>query len=212
LGEELKIFRLTNKPKDCWPEKPDESTGPMHTQNQGKFQFIPTDANKTLREFIDRTQDPLALTKKLPEVQITDIWFVGRCHKYALTELLPGYIYQKEYDKDLFGTKNSVILDTYFTRISDPKPGDLTVYSDQNYRKHFGVYIAPDLVESKWGPGSVYRHPPFFVDSEYGNTITFYRLKPGAIFKPEPKREPKESKTDDSLTLEELFVKLNSND
>ncbi len=45
------------------------------------------------------------------------------------------------------------------------------------FAQHYGIYVAPDLIESKWGLGAVYRHPPFYVDSDYGDTLIYYRLK-----------------------------------
>ena len=111
--------------------------------------------------------------------------FIGQCTAYALFKILPGYKKSGAHEFDLLGSRPSQIINQYFIQTRDPQPGDLAVYSNsQGERKHMGIYIALELIESKWGNGPVFRHPPFYVDPSYGNTITFYRLVPDAQFIP----------------------------
>lgn len=203
LGRKLKIFRFN--PNVAVKENRAKGRS-MSIQKKGQFHFDPSEANKGIRKKIDQMRDPKKLLELVPEIQRTDIIFLGRCHKYALTQILPQYEYKDMHQKDLFGTGNSKILSKYFTPTADPKTGDLAVYSDGDYRKHFGIYIAPDLIESKWGPGGVYRHPPFCVESSYGDIITYYRLNDDAQYNPDPEIDlPSFKVLKDADSLESLL-------
>ena len=158
----------------------------MYKQVNGVFCFESSKENIAIREIIDDTLYPALLVQKLPEIQVTDIRFLGQCSMYALAEILPKYEPKLAHESQICGRqKDSEFLGRYFTLVDrEPMPGDLAVYSLNGARKHFGIYRAQGLIESKWGQGRVYRHPPFHVGREYGDTITFYRLNPGVEFEP----------------------------
>jgi len=179
FGDTAKIYRW-NHLKQPRPEAPTPSDRLLHVLKEGKFHFEQTEENLAIRQKIDDLWYPLDLARAFPEIHRTDIDFQGQCSMYALFEILPGYQANDAEGIDLYN--NSKLLNQYFSPTRDPQPGDLAVYLKDRTRKHFGIYMAPDLIESKWGKGGVYRHPPFYVESSYGDTITFYRLKPGATF------------------------------
>jgi hypothetical protein len=77
------------------------------------------------------------------------------------------------------GNEVAIILkENGYQAITDPRPGDLVVYRENDSITHTGVirYVAdgqPILVESKWGNLGVYIHP--IDQSLYGTDYTIYR-------------------------------------
>lgn len=111
-----------------------------------------------------------------PQILRLPIKMMGVCFTYALYRLLKEYKMELWHEFDLISSKGSYFLETYFQKTETPNPQDLIVYYDnQGCRKHFGIYIEEDLVESKWGCGAVYRHPIFYVNRNYGDRVEFYR-------------------------------------
>ncbi len=185
-GNVAKIYRIIEEARPSpTPIKHVESSGPMYTQmsdRNGSFCYISNEANNNIRTIISSLGGN-DLTAKLPQIDcIDDIGFCGVCYEYALEKIF-GENYPKLpsdlQEADLINSNNSEILNKYFTPAEHPQVGDLAVYSNSinGGRVHFGVYVAEDLIESKWGKHGVYRHPPFYVDFRYGDTITYYRLK-----------------------------------
>lgn len=186
-GNIAKFYRLKKaaNPSPALP-KHNEAHGPMHILTADKtFRYIANEANDKIRAILRKYPfEPLRVIAELPQIACLDeIAFSGTCHTYALDK-----IFGPEMDKlpmditdaDLFGKEDSKLLQKYFTPTVHPQAGDLAVYSNSSDSKHvhFGVYIADDLIESKWGMREVYRHPPFYTDKNYGDTLTYYRLNP----------------------------------
>lgn len=183
-GALVKVYRLN---KDVifeapLPPKPEET---LYIQTNDVFKFVSSPASEEIRRVIEKTTNAADLVTKFPQIQALELPFRGQCTLYAISKTLPGYEKRLAHETDLLGSGDSKILNQYYTQTSDPQPGDLAVYSTVlEKRVHMGIYLAPDLIESKWGKGRVYRHPFFYVDPEYGDNISFYRLKPGAKFVP----------------------------
>jgi hypothetical protein len=166
----------------------------QHTNENGTLRFIYSKRGKEMRDLITR-QDNLC-DSEIPEIQcVNHAQLLSRgCFGYALTKILPGYQVAEFHNEDLLGhSGKSMLLDEYFTPVADPQPEDLVVYSLQRLegyehdfgRRHFGIYLGSNFVESKWGRGGgVFRHPLFYLPPVWADTATFYRLKPGAQFKP----------------------------
>ncbi len=183
-GDVARFYRIKTAIEPKILPKHDSSNGPMSVRHEdGTFWFVEAPANRKIRLTID--QNPHSewnlLVTTLPQIEcLADVPFFGACYGYALAKIFKsGTKSIPSREEELIGTSaKSELIETYFTITSDPEPGDLAVYSDRDGRRqHFGVYIAEDLIESKWGAGKVYRHPPFYVCSDYGNQITYYRLK-----------------------------------
>lgn len=70
------------------------------------------------------------------------------------------------------------IMQTIFD--SDPVPMQENTFAmyfdDEGNWKHIGIVLEGGIIESKWGPLSVYRHPVGIVPQEYGNTVIFFKL------------------------------------
>jgi hypothetical protein len=184
FGTLVKVYRLNKDAiyEDPLPAKPENT---LYIQVNDTFKFVSNPTNETIRCEIEKTRDAVDLVTKFPQIQALELAPTGQCTLYAISKTLPGYKKSLAHEMDLLGYGNSKILKLYYTQVNDPRPGDLSVYSTVlQKRVHMGIYLAPDLIESKWGQGRVYRHPCFYVDPGYGDNITFYRLKPGAQFTP----------------------------
>ncbi len=189
-GDVAKFYRLKKaaEPFQALP-KHEEAHGPMHILTADKtFRYVSNKANDKILAILRKYPlEPLRVIAELPQIACLDeIDFSGTCHTYALDKIFGAELDklpQDITDADLFGNEESKLLEKYFTPTVQPQAGDLAVYSNasDSKRVHFGVYIADDLIESKWGLREVYRHPPFYVDKNYGDTITYYRLNPQAF-------------------------------
>ena len=118
-----------------------------------------------------KTCDDIAL--KLLE----NIKFIGDCRTYAFGKILKTYIAPQ-------GTliregNNDDVFKKYFAVTTEPQVGDLAAYYQlPRWPLHYGICCSKGLIESKWGAGPIYRHPPFYVPNEYGDYIIYYRLRP----------------------------------
>ncbi len=183
-GTLAKVYRLNESAiyEDPPPPKPEKT---LYIQVENEFKFVPSPDNIGIRRVIEEATKAPDLVAKFPHIQALELDLIGQCSSYAMSKTLPAYKLALSHERDLLGSGNSTMLQQYYTQVSDPQPGDLAVYSiSPKDRVHFGIYLAPDLIESKWGRGRVYRHPFFYVHPNFGDTITFYRLKPGAKFVP----------------------------
>lgn len=183
-GTLAKVYRFNKSAiyEDPLPPKPEKT---LYFQEGNEFKFVSNLENIEIRRVIETMTKAIDLVAKFPQIQALELAPGGQCSSYAVSKTLPEYKKALSHELDLLGSGNSTMLQDYYTQVSDPQPGDLAVYSmDPKNRVHMGIYLAPDLIESKWGKGRVYRHPFFYVDLKYGDTITFYRLKPGAKFAP----------------------------
>lgn len=144
------------------------------TKDKG-IEYKKTERNDLLRVEIDQLS-AAEIDKKFIEIhQIKDINFFGVCYHYAFGKVLKTYVVPK----DALSLFQQSFLDRNFTRTQKPQKGDLTVYYEKEGGRivHFGVYISDSWIESKWGPDSVFHHPPFHVPTEYGSYIEYYRKK-----------------------------------
>lgn len=85
-------------------------------------------------------------------------------------------------------------LDMYCDATSFPKEGALAVYYNrkdvqdlknldmhhQAIPLHYGILGKDGSITSKWGEDSIYRHSPFCVPKQYGDSIEYFMLKKGA--------------------------------
>ncbi len=78
---------------------------------------------------------------------------------------------------------DSILADNHYVRASQPQPGDVVVYRDeQGQVVHSGVvrFVSgngPVVVESKWGPLGRYLHPPEC--QPWGGQFSYYRSSRG---------------------------------
>ncbi|MDF2576875.1 MAG: hypothetical protein K0S74_359 [Chlamydiales bacterium] len=184
-GDRAEFYRIRTEEKvDDLPLSHDDSKSPTFTiLEDGKFQFIENESHMSLRRFIDKNGG-FNLTSKLPQIKkVEHIKFLGVCFDYAFGKILRTYTRPHKIPL-LEGTGNiDKILHKYFDITTQPKPGDFVTYYKDNFSVHYGVVYADGIIESKWGNNPVYRHPPFYVPNEYGNTIIYYSMKP--TFTPE---------------------------
>lgn len=161
---------------ELWEKKKDEFKGMYMVGENGTYTFNATEDNKLLRKKISSLHGK-DLLKEFPEIQsLRHIDTFGYCINYAVKSALKSMsihiplVGYGGYDK---------MLDEHFIPQTTPEIGDLVVYywSLESEPKHYGVYYADEIVESKWGAGDVYRHPIFYVDNSYGNFVKFFRPK-----------------------------------
>lgn len=178
---------------------------PINTITQGICEYLfnekfPVFNNRTLM-FDDSNEENIKRririeynTRSYPEIEevefkktreITDITDI-RCCAYALSQILetdpiPPLLQRREFETNImFGSSNE-ILERCFTMTTEPQNGDLVVYYNKpkgSYSyviTHYGIY-RDNNVESKWGGGEVFIHPPYYVPEEYGDRIKCFRL------------------------------------
>lgn len=177
-GDVVQFYHLKNQPDSLVASKegnfqPDS----MSTlRDDLYFEFTKTDKNIKLREGIDKTFGR-SLVSKIPAIRLLEyIEFIGVCYDYAFGAIFKTYT-RPDFMPVLPGND---WIEKYFTVTTEPKKGDLVCYYKDyflNHPVHYGIYDSPNLVESKWGQGPVFKHPPFYVGSLYGNFIRYYRLK-----------------------------------
>ncbi|MBA2727726.1 MAG: hypothetical protein H0U49_06095 [Parachlamydiaceae bacterium] len=148
-----------------------------NVQDDGSLILNTTKKNIERRKIVDEYSGNI-LNSKLPEIKhLSYIKFFGVCHHYAFGRILSTYGMCKDMPSpEIYGKK---ILKKYFTVTTSPQKGDLVVYYYSSSITHWGIYLGSDMVESKWGSGSVYRHAIFDAPSEYGVTARCFRLKDG---------------------------------
>ncbi len=61
------------------------------------------------------------------------------------------------------------------TSIDQLEPNDLVVYYNGQQKVHVGRYVAPNLVESKWGLGPLFRHGLWDVPKSYGDALKYFK-------------------------------------
>lgn len=55
------------------------------------------------------------------------------------------------------------------------EPNDLVVYYNGQEKMHAGLYMAPNLVLSKWGVGPLFRHALWDVPKSYGDALRYFK-------------------------------------
>ena len=176
-GDMVQFYRLTKQPVSLVRSKEERliSHSMCTLRDDSYFEFDESEENIRIRKEIDQTFGH-SLVHKIPAIQsVESIRFIGFCYDYAF-----GAIF-KTYSPPSFMPilPDNDWIEGYFTVTIEPKEGDLVCYYDTLFTHpvHYGVYVFPNLVESKWGQGFVYKHPPFCVGGLYGNYIKYYHLK-----------------------------------
>jgi hypothetical protein len=153
---------------------------PMGSMNSvGVFQFDHSERNRELRGYEDRFPH----MKVISNARSKDSNY--RCFYYAMTKFLKIDSYHKlpPMEQGQPPMMDEWVLCEFFESTSEPQSGDLAIYRKSCGKAvHYGVYQADGKIESKWGTGSVYRHPIFCVPNGYGDDVVFYRLKPEFTF------------------------------
>jgi len=71
-----------------------------------------------------------------------------------------------------------LLIDNGYQPAGSPQPGDVAIYREGSTIVHSGLVVNGEgngpLVDSKWGPFSVFRHP---ADKYYRGDCTFYRSR-----------------------------------
>ena len=97
-----------------------------------------------------------------------------RCFNHALYKLTENTTPLILYND---GTASIDIL-KYFDQIPTPEVGALVLYTDNNnFINHYAIALTFTLFESKWGKLEVIQHQPFDVPYDYGESISFWKLK-----------------------------------
>ncbi len=154
-------------------------TSVYEIQKDGYFAFCRTEVNSYTRRNIDHNQYKISLgqfsgIKVLSEKED----YSTICSSYALNKILTNY--KETTFSSLSGLPDNNLIETSFKITTEPKKGDLVCYYHRESLTkavHFGIYCSDGLVESKWGIGSVYEHPPFHVMNMYGDYIRYYTLR-----------------------------------
>lgn len=136
------------------------SKTPTGTFNEnGYFVFDQTEENIQLRNEYETGERSIYRIEPHISMQFGG-GCLGNCQAYALGKCF------KTYDLPSFNWED------YSVKFTDPKEGDLVVYSGA----HFGIYLGNGIVESKFsGFEGIYVHP-LFHSSLVGNALRFFRL------------------------------------
>lgn len=108
------------------------------------------------------------------------------CHSYSLDQysiqlknISKISINEIKLQAEAYGI--NFIVNEYFENVANPEEGDLVVYWDDQNPRSSGIYKTEQVVESLWNAGFsghyVFQHALFFVPTEFGNEVKFYRPK-----------------------------------
>ena len=105
----------------------------------------------------------------------------GTCFNYALAQTTGNTIPLTLYEDPQCQT-STINIENYFDQTLHPQTKDLILYTtSENIPniKHCAVFIDNNLFESKFGKSSkIIHHTPFAVPPSYGNSATYWTLKP----------------------------------
>jgi hypothetical protein len=178
IGDSAKFYRLKKQaPLVSLKADPNKPTSPMFAIEDSHFCFKRTEENAHIRQEIDNTFG-LMLSKKFPQIKkMEHIRFFGVCYHYAFGKILKTYSIPS--NTPIQEEMKDYLLNKYFVVTTEPSEGDLAVYYQiLGYPIHYGIYKEEGIIESKWGSGAVYQHPPFYVPNEYGDILVYYKIKP----------------------------------
>ena len=124
---------------------------------------------------------PRALIEAMPQLSQKDRAFNCFMHVLNLVDRVEPNVFRQD-DKTL----NFFIDSSFFRKLYDAdivsktsiellEPNDLVVYYKGQQKMHVGRYIAPNLVESKWGIGPLFRHGLWDVPKSYGETLKYFK-------------------------------------
>lgn len=180
-GNQAVFYRLKQHPLApeiyLFPSLAEPRRTILYTIEQDYFTHDNTAHNKSLRAEIDKHLQS-DLIERFPHIDILwHIKFNGVCYDYAFGKFLNTYTIPS--DLSMTALRHPRTLLKYFDVTLWPEAGDLCVYYRRNKPIHFGIYLAENLIESKWGQENVHRHPYFDVPSCYDSRLKFFKLKPG---------------------------------
>jgi len=89
---------------------------------------------------------------------------------FRLTDKKIGFFVNSSFFRKLF---DADILSE--TSIDQLEPNDLVIYYKSQQTMHVRRYIAPNLVESKWGLGPLFRHGLWDVPKSYGDALKYFK-------------------------------------
>jgi hypothetical protein len=129
----------------------------------GLFHFKIHSTAAEIQQFIDTHEDRSQI------IRLQEPNSAANCHGWVFTG-------------GAFGVRDpeiaSILNDNGYVEVSDPREGDLAIYTSDHRITHSGLVRmadkhAPVLVESKWGPLGVYLHT---IDKQpFPGTCKFYR-------------------------------------
>lgn len=174
---------------ELWKNEKEKFKQMYTVDDDGVYHFNKTEQNIALRDTIRDMPKGEKLIKEFPEIMsLSHVNAYGVCATYALKNVLKS---SKALVPFVGIGRLNKILDKYFVLQKKPEIGDLVVYylTEDSEPVHYGIYYTEEIVESKWGTSSVYRHPIFYVPDFYGDIVKFFKVK-------------------DEYTLEEVVEKL----
>ena len=142
---------------------------------------------------LEHTQDSermvLQLVSSYPEAFVESVPIrsekkqVFNCFMYALSlvdRVEPNVIKLED------GSLKFIVNSTFFRKLIGTgvlieasahqlEPKDLVVYYNGQEKMHVALYLAPNLVESKWGPGPLFRHGLWDVPESYGDKLRYFK-------------------------------------
>lgn len=161
----------------------------------GSFDYIEHAKNDAVRHAISKASsgpmnDVCACISVVSDVRDTGTL----CYDYALRHFLKDdFLKAAPPSLQNLGFKGIInnCLNMYCDMTSSPKEGILAVYYnrkdlkniDMHYNAipvHFGIVGKDGYITSKWGEDSMYRHSPFCVPKQYGDSIAYFMLKKDA--------------------------------
>ena len=127
------------------------------------------------------TRYPRAFIEAMPQISQKNQIFNCFMHVLNLVDRVEPNIYREDNKKWRFFIDSSFFRKLYGTDIESGisidqlEPNDLVVYYKGQQKMHVGRYIAPNLVESKWGIGPLFRHGLWDVPKSYGETLKYFK-------------------------------------
>ena len=124
---------------------------------------------------------PRALIEAMPQLSQKDRAFNCFMHVLNLVDRVEPNVFRQENNKLRFFIDSSFFRKLYDnsilseTNIDQLVPNDLVVYYNGQQKMHVGRWIAPNLVESKWGTGPLFRHGLWGVPKSYGETLKYFK-------------------------------------
>jgi hypothetical protein len=179
-GNTAKFYRVKKEKAEATIPPKENNNMSILSEDGVTFIFDNDERNNEIRREISSHSLGYSLFSKFPQIrEIKHINFMGVCSDYAFGQVVGTYRAPPGVDSDRHTDMHKKIVEKYFTVTTCPTKGDLVVYYQLNSPVHWGVYHGENLVQSKWGKGSVYLHPPFYVDKRYGDRIRYYKINDG---------------------------------
>jgi hypothetical protein len=179
FGNKARFYRIREAIKPLVLPPQLDLASPLYTIDEtGAFTYIGKAKHISVRKLLNR--EPFDAVKAIHTSVICLKHlnkFEGKCAEYALRVALAS-ISSSPLPRAPAAAFD--FIQDHFIPTNAPCNGDLVVYLDEEIGAvfHFGIYRAPNCIESKWGNDGVYQGPPFDVPFMYGNKIKCYKLNP----------------------------------